>query len=1115
MDSRRTPYAAPPPPHQHNYPPHTPVDHRPPPPPAFAQPHSTNGAPPTHQSYQYGPPPQQYPPPPQHQQPPGPSGPPGPNLPPIDPRPQHTNHNLPPLPPPRAPQHDTREGAEYHAYNNHNRSGHATPAPVNRSYSHDSAHQQRTPTTPAHPGQGPYPPSSGPDPAQQGPPPPSQPMEHGGHHGYGQPNGVPHGLPPPPAHPHGPPQHHQPPPSSHYGPPPMMENHHSYPPGPPPQDVYFPQSYGPTSSNFNTQKKKQMRATQACEQCRQRKQKCDEGNPCSFCKEGNMECQYRDTPPAKTDKNMEKLLEHMRDQTAALTRLSSNVEDLKHRLRGVEQTTMQVTNGPMQMPNETEVVERKHMVQAERNVEPAPAIAEQPLPKQMPTLEDHRTAPHKLILLWPSIKPLLKDANVPVSDSYVMEAEDRGVMRIWTRGEGIDEYDGTQPGGPASPALSDDSGDGQHSTPSPPHNIWGTGFQNTPSSEISRSEPQGWGGLKPDGTLDLDVNTINTLYDSYMKNIHVMHPMLDKQKVRKIFDNFIKRYSTGQPTLRSKFAVGNNSDSERPLKRQRSNGSTATGTMQSEHNIWRREPTERSPTNGIVWLILALGKICLHKEPLEGLAKDKAGEANVVVLHSLTGNSGLSSSSPMSVTIKPNEMSPNNTPLAQATPPGTDGFTRMDMHSRRPSMEGVHSARRNLDQVPGLAYYAKAVEVLGDQGDGNDLIHAQMFLLAGLYKGQLARVKESMSWFLMAGRAIRMLLDRYKLYNDHYWDPTGDLLKVHERGQKRIKDKRSNLIVLASWTCLQLESDILAEMHLPSSGIGDLESKLLNPHQMPDTDTESYDGLRLQGDQPHGSDGNILIYYVSQMFLRKRLNLIHKEMYGDQCLNQSLRQVKSMLEGHEEILNAWRTTLTPELQWDDDDPPPTEILPARLRAKYYGARYVINRPYLDYALHIMPHVTDGKGILENARDCNGNPRDPAEIHLFTAIGSMGDEVVWAASKRCIDAAMKSTVAFDGIPDRLIVTNIHGTAHAQFGNMLVLSAAYYNKWLSNFVDRGEFCRLLERTIAFLRKLANISPTCGIDCMILENIHRMIFGHEKHLYHNEREPPSASTSFGHST
>jgi hypothetical protein len=90
---------------------------------------------------------------------------------------------------------------------------------------------------------------------------------------------------------------------------------------------------------------------------------------------------------------------------------------------------------------------------------------------------------------------------------------------------------------------------------------------------------------------------------------------------------------------------------------------------------------------------------------------------------------------------------------------------------------------------------------------------------------------------------------------------------------------------------------------------------------------------------------------------------------------------------------------------------------------------VINRPFLDYALHIMPHVKDGQTVESVAVDVHRNPRDKAEIHLFKAIQLMGEGEVWAACRRCIEAAMQSTIALDGVPDRLVVTNIHGTAHA--------------------------------------------------------------------------------------
>ena len=701
---------------------------------------------------------------------------------------------------------------------------------------------------------------------------------------------------------------------------------------------------------------------------------------------------------------MEKLLSYMESHTEALHSLQDKMDNFGQRLRRVEHAGFQAVAG----------------------TDGTQSILDEPGDRNS-DLDDHRTAPHKLILLWPSVGPLLKDANVNMSDGYVMEAEDRGVLRLYTRGEGIDEHDGTQPGGPASPARSEESSEGSAATP--PDGLWGTGFPQTPSSDIRRSEPYCAGGLKPDGSLDLDVSTINTLYDSYMKNMHIMHPFLDKQRLRKLFDSFIRRYCTTHPNLRQKFAVGSGSDSERPLKRQRSNGSSAAAFPASDYGPGRKEPTERSPGNAIVWLVLALGKICLHKEPLPQTVPDGMRNTNTVITHQLTGNPGLTGSSPISATIKPSPMSPKSTPTTNPTPPNTDGAVRADARSRRSSADcGPPTVGpRNLDIIPGLAYYAKAAEILGDQGDGNDLVHAQMFLLAGLYKGQLARVKESMSWFTMAGRAIINLLDRYKLYNDNYWTAYGDIRKQHEKGQARIKDKRHSLIVLASWTCLQLETDILAELRLPSSGIQNLENMLLMPHNMPDDEKENYEGLAHDGSQD--SYDNILMFYTSQMFLRKKLNQVHKEMYGDQCLTQTLAQVGEMLRGHESILSYWRETLPPNLRWNDDDPPPSDILQARLRAKYWGARYVINRPFLDFALHIMPHAKDGRNIEDVAKDVHNNPRDKAEIHLFKAIELMGDKEVWNASKRCIDAAEYSTVAFDGISGRLIVTNIHGTAHA--------------------------------------------------------------------------------------
>lgn len=95
-----------------------------------------------------------------------------------------------------------------------------------------------------------------------------------------------------------------------------------------------------------------------------------------------------------------------------------------------------------------------------------------------------------------------------------------------------------------------------------------------------------------------------------------------------------------------------------------------------------------------------------------------------------------------------------------------------------------------------------------------------------------------------------------------------------------------------------------------------------------------------------------------------------------------------------------------------------------------------------------------------------------------------------AAKTCIEAAIRSTTAFDAVPERLIITNIFGTAHAQFGNMLVL-AATYNSDLSYLVDENILRELFERTLKFLKLSDGVSPILRYDAEILRHVRATIF------------------------
>lgn len=145
------------------------------------------------------------------------------------------------------------------------------------------------------------------------------------------------------------------------------------------------------------------------------------------------------------------------------------------------------------------------------------------------------------------------------------------------------------------------------------------------------------------------------------------------------------------------------------------------------------------------------------------------------------------------------------------------------------------------------------------------------------------------------------------------------------------------------------------------------------------------------------------------------------------------------------------------MRWEDDDPPADDINTARMRAKYYGARYIIHRPLLHHALHPIPPPKETSSALAESPASAGsrsqqvspslahNHRVSSMVRRSSEMGPPGSNLPYQNQKAipfkkldpklqeaceiCIDAAMRSTTAFDGVKGRPIVTNIFGTAHA--------------------------------------------------------------------------------------
>ncbi|KAK8236747.1 C6 zinc finger domain-containing protein [Phyllosticta capitalensis] len=835
-----------------------------------------------------------------------------------------------------------------------------------------------------------------------------------------------------------------------------------YHPSPYPQ----PSAYASTADYVGAGRKRQVRAVQACNNCRNRKQKCDEARPCQFCRESGMKCEYKEVPPPKQDRTLHDIATKVNMVLESFQTIQPRLERIERQLRsgsgqnGVGTLSTPSDHFPAPTPALAEDAEESAYdpVREMASSEPAANIAKTPSgfkysnssePAQPPdsthqeteTAEyfdseitlpaDHTTAAHTMLMEWKAMKPFHLGV-IPVGSNYPREEEEnRGLLKLYGTGEGEDMYDGAHGGSPAYQNVEDDVVGTP--APSPGETLgWGSTLQGTGHVESYRSEPKHWGGLNPDGTLKLDARTVNRLYKSYMEHMFPLQPFLDSRRLAEMVKAFIQKYSPDPPSRHgaasagSPFAVPDSYPSI-PLKRKRSNNGPLPGMESSLPQPRRPPPVDRSIGNAIVLLILALGRVCEHKAHLPG----PTGGPNTIV-----GSSLLPSMDSPPATIK-----------------------------QSPASEGP---ARNVDVTPGLAYYTVAVEIIGAVHGGNNISHGQAGVLAALYMGQLARVLESWAWIAYACRVLGVLIDKEESL-------PMDLRKVAPGVKSGVDPRRINLIRLLYWTCLQHESDILAEMsHLRPSGISKDEGRIGLP-----SGTWSTTPL----DPP---ETMVWLFYFTQVQLRKILNRTHLALYskGGRKKNFWAAIRDDLLE---EQLQSWRDTVPAWMVWDDADEPSSDINHARMRAKYYGARYIISRPILHFAIHCnpAPHFLMKKyGYTESADSDEPESTEPL-------ISDDTTKVSWykvvRACKRCVDSAVASTIAFDNIQNentRLIVTNIFGTAHAQFGNCLVL-AAVRRSWMADLIPHETVVRLLERTIKFLRRIVPISPTLRVDVAILEN------------------------------
>lgn len=566
---------------------------------------------------------------------------------------------------------------------------------------------------------------------------------------------------------------------------------------------------------------------------------------------------------------------------------------------------------------------------------------------------DHTTAAHKL-LRWPSIKNLLYPSEC--DEDYVMQLEkNRRLICPYGRGEGDDtaEFPAAVPVTEQSTPTLEDSKSFANSS-----------FSGTKTGLEGGSRA----GITDSGVLVTDAQTVRSQYESYLCHIHKLHPFLDQFELERNVERFIESYC---PSYTPPGEV------PRGAKRKRSDDSTLEFKIDDLASGGPRR-VEKSIQNAVILMVLALGAICDWRSlPLPG----------PVSKHPLDIQSEQVQGSAIT--------SPNVTSNGLFAYPMTSGQRSFSNHSNM----SESYITRNVDVIPGLAYFAYGTGILGLLHSADGLPHVQAALLAGLYTGQLARPFESHDWIYKAAKSCQVLI-RPKDF---------EALKSQEGALK-------DLHGFAFWTCLQLESDILAELDLPASGISRLEGRM-------DLPSGRYT-LNLPN-EISAPNTMMMVFYSAQVHLRKVLNRVHTDLYKAEKEGHT-NWPPSVQETLSTNLDMWRGNLPEMMKWKDNDPPSSDINVARMRAKYYGARYIIYRPLLHHALH-LPSQRQGQS--------NGNgptPKKPLIAH-----GTIWPGPTWPdlpaklrrACTVCISSAIASTTAFDGIRGRPVVTNIFGTAHA--------------------------------------------------------------------------------------
>lgn len=234
---------------------------------------------------------------------------------------------------------------------------------------------------------------------------------------------------------------------------------------------------------------------------------------------------------------------------------------------------------------------------------------------------------------------------------------------------------------------------------------------------------------------------------------------------------------------------------------------------------------------------------------------------------------------------------------------------------------------------PGMDYFATAWTLFPNVMFRNDMLAVKCHMLAAAYLFFLVRPLEA--WNMLTNASSKLQL----------------LLNAPDRLPPHAKELSERLY----WNTLLVESDLLAELDLPHSGIVNMEEAVGLPGPFRDT-----------GDEPAGKDE--LWYFLAEIALRRLLNRVTHLIYTkdpSQISSSKLERVVSELDYQ---LAQWYEGLPGPVKFPRTRQPTTSSVQTVLRLRYFACRTIIFRPYILTVLADEAAAQDTT-VQENCRKC--------------------------------------------------------------------------------------------------------------------------------------------------